>query len=87
MTRERLKGTFDSHHSLDDDLERLSIAQRPVGDDDGVVELAEGVGAGGGQSTVGDAGIATVEVVEAEVRAIGHSGGSSGCRCSSRQPA
>ena len=55
------------HHPLDDDLEGLAVPQRPVGDDDGVVELPEGVGARGGDAVVADARVATVQVVEAEL--------------------
>ena len=39
----------------------------PVGDDDGVVELSEGVGAGGGDAVVADPRVAAVEVVEAQL--------------------
>ena len=39
----------------------------PVGDDDGVVELAEGVGARGGDAVVADPRVAAVQVVKAQL--------------------
>ena len=43
------------------------VPERPVGDDDGVVELSEGVGARGGDAVVADARVAAVQVVEAQL--------------------
>ena len=44
-----------------------SVPEGPVGDDDGVVELAEGVGARGGDAVVADARVAPVQVVEPQL--------------------
>ena len=44
-----------------------SVPERPVGDDDGVVELAEGVGARGRDAVVADARVAPVQVVEPQL--------------------
>ena len=44
-----------------------SVPERPVGYDDGVVELAEGVGARRRDAVVADARVAPVQVVEPQL--------------------
>ena len=59
------------HHSLYDDLEELVIAQGSIANDDGIVEVPAGVGAGGRFAIIQDRGVVAMEMMEPQFVGFG----------------